>query len=80
MSKARKPGDALATIYVRVDDRMMIFNRSVYKMQDLLEEIGGLSHVSVIIGSILVKIISVKLFHASILKNIFHVKKQIPES
>ena len=77
LSDAHKGNDGpIASIFLRVDEEMHVYERRVYSFFDFTGEIGGTMELLTIFGAVIVKFISEKKFHAALIKNIYHVKKQ----
>ena len=65
----------LVAVYIRADKFYDSYERKVTDILTLLGDLGGLLEFFVMIGGLLVGFLSQKLFMASIIKKIYHIRK-----
>ena len=65
----------LIGVYIRADKFYDSYERKVTDILTLLGDLGGLLQFLVMIGGVLVAFLSQKLFMASIIKKIYHIRK-----
>jgi len=66
--------DPLIEIFIRYDPKFEVYERKIYSVLELLGDIGGLWQSLFIIGYVGVNFIAYRIFVASLLKQIYHVK------
>ena len=66
--------DPLIEIFIRYDPKYDLYERKIYSLLELLGDIGGLWQSLFIIGYVAVNFIAYRIFVASLLKQIYHVK------
>ena len=62
-------------MYLRADKFYDSYERKVTDILTLLGDLGGLQEFFVLIGGLIVSFISQKLFIASIIRKIYHIRK-----
>lgn len=63
-----------AAVYIRYDPRYLSYNRQVYSILGMLGDIGGLQQMLYLIGFVSVSFFTKRLFVASVLKEMYHLK------
>lgn len=58
----------------RLVDKVNFYSRVVYRMIDLVADVGGASHIVFVIGEFIVSILATRLFYASLIRDTFRVR------
>jgi len=61
----------LASVYFRFDTKFDNFQREIYSISDLLEDVGGFQSSIIFLGALLVGIFSERLFYGSLIEKIY---------
>jgi hypothetical protein len=65
----------LVAVYIRADKFYDSYDRQVTDILTLLGDLGGLMEFFVMIGGLIVTFIASKMFMASIVRKIYHIRK-----
>ena len=65
--------DTVLTIQIKQDKVVNKYERSVYTFLDMTGQIGGLNEVITLLASFFIQGVTKKLFHLSVLKNLYYI-------
>jgi len=62
---------AIVTIFIRYDQRFIMYNRRVYSIMELLGDVGGLQQALYLIGLLVVSYFTRRLFVSQLLRELY---------